>query len=167
MSEVIIIDARSALASGEPMRIIATSLVANGKILISKLANYQEPIIPKDNVLVVTDTPNLHKHWSLAFNEKRDMREIVQCYRQVKSAGLLQLSDAVRQYDPSDVLQVLKMDERGQVYEFDGGITCGHMAVLLAIWAAHCAYAGHAITHAIDDELDDEYDDEGMMPFTV
>lgn len=164
MSNIVIIDARSATAAGEPVRIMATSMVNNGKILISKIANYHEAIKPDDNTVVVTDTPNLHRHWSLSFNEKRDMRAIIQCYRQVKSSGLLQLSDAVRQYDPSDVLQSAKMDERGQVYEFDNGITCGHMAVLLAIWAAHTAYTGASLV--MDNDDDDDIDDD-MMPFSV
>lgn len=163
MSDVVIIDARSATATGEPVRIMAASMVSRGKILISKTANYHEPIKPDDNTVVVTDTPNLHRHWSLAFDEKRDMREIIQCYRQVKSSGLLQIADAVRQYDPSDVLQSAKMDERGQVYEFDNGITCGHMAVLLAIWAAHTAHTGASLV--MDDDNDDIDDD--MMPFSV
>ncbi|MDO4440566.1 MAG: hypothetical protein Q4B81_00100 [Moraxella sp.] len=165
MNEVIIIDARSAQAAGEPVRIIAMTLAASGKILVSKTASYHERITPKDDTVVVTDTPNLHRHWSLSFDEKSHMKEVIRCYRQVKSSGLLQLSDAVRQYDPSDVLQAAKMDERGQVYEFDSSITCGHMATLMAIWAAHTAYTGAVITDMHTDDEDDDNDD--MVPFTV
>ncbi len=168
MTKAVVIDVRAATAMGNPIRIIATTLITDGKVLISKTGDYHEPLSPKEGVLIVTDTPDYPSHWGLCYHEKQHTAELIDCYRQIKSTGRLMIGDSVRQYDPADVLQAVKMDARGQVYEFDQGITCGHLAVLMAIWAAKTIYTGAIISddqvaHSVTDQAEDDY----MTPFSI
>lgn len=160
------IDARVSGYEGQAIRVIALTMVDSGKTLIRELANWHEAVIPTDDVVVVTDSPQVFHHWSIAFDEKRHTKEVMQTYLEMKRSHLLQINDGVKMYDPREVLQFSKMDERGQILEFDTRITNGHMAVLLAIWGAKLAYAGFLITQKVDLPIQEE-DVDLMLPFSV
>ena len=79
-------------------------------------------------------------------------------------------------YDPDQIMQMAKMDERGQVMEFDTGVTNGHVAVLLAVWGARKAYGGYVTTDRAEADIDDndaltgyaaDNDFDAMMPFSI
>lgn len=166
-SNIVIIDSRAAGYQGEPVRVLAITMADSGKVLLEKLAPWREPVKRKDNVVVVTDTPNIFSHWSQAFREQDHMKDLVRTYLEVKRSGLIKINDSIKMYDPSDIVQTAKMDERGQVQEFDEGITNGHMAVLMAIWVARRAYGGYVLTEVSDTQSDGDYDDGDMMPFSI
>ncbi len=164
----VIIDSRAATYDGEAVRIMAVTLVDSGQILVSKEAEWRDQPTAKGNTIVVTDTPSVFKHWGLSFNEKEQMQAVMAAYKAASAAGLIQLDDSLMRYDPKQVIQTRKVDERGKALDFDSmGINNGHIAVLLAIWAARSAHGGYVTTRQPDlkgDEPDDEYD---MMPFSI
>lgn len=171
-SNAVFIDARAAGYEGEPIRMMAVTLVNSGKIVVRRLADWQEQTASKDNTVVVTDTPSAFHHWGLAFKEKDDMHAVIAAYKAVSSAKLLQIDDAIRAYDPSFVIQTRKVDERGQVLEFDSmSLNNGHVAVLLAVWAARMSHGGYMVTRISYDgqseDDDGDMDDGGMLPFSV
>ena len=165
-NNIVIVDARCAGYVGESKRVMAITLVDSGKVLVEKLADWHEPIMVKDNTLVVTDTPHIFQHWSLAFREQDNMKDLLKTYLEVKRSGLLKINEAMRMYDPVDIVQASKVDERGQILEFDAGITNGYMAVLLAIWGARRAYGGYVVTHTATQVFDNE-ELAIMLPFSV
>lgn len=164
-SNIVIIDSRAAGYQGDAVRILAITMADSGKVLLEKLAPWGEPVKRKDNVVVVTDTPTVFSHWSQAFSEQDHMKDLVRTYLEVKRSGLIKINDSIKMYDPADIVQTAKMDERGQVQEFDEGITNGHMAVLMAIWVARRAYGGYILTETSDTEGD--YDGDDMIPFSI
>lgn len=165
----IIIDSRAATYDGEAVRIMAATLVDTGQILVSKEAEWREQPTVKGNTIVVTDTPSVFNHWGLAFNEKEQMQTVMAAYKAANAAGLIQLDSALMRYDPKQVIQTRKVDEHGKALDFDSmGINNGHIAVLLAIWAARSAHGGYIMTRQ-PDTLQNEADDDGydMMPFSI
>lgn len=162
---IVVIDSRCAGYGGEPIRMIAVTMADSGKVLVEKQANYYESITPKDNTLVVTDTPKVFSHWSLAFDEKKHLREVLQIFLEIKRSGLLVINDNIRMYNPSDILQTKKVGETGQELEFDTAISNGHLAIILAVWGAYMARQGFVLTH--DNENIDGNDDDWLMPFSV
>ena len=163
----IYIDARAATYDGEAVRLLAVTLVDSGKILISKEAEWRDQPVVKGDTIVVTDTPNVFHHWSLSFNENEQMQAVMAAYKAVIAAGLLVIDNTVQRFDPKNVIQTRKVDERGKALDFDSmGINNGHIAVLLAVWAARSAHGGYVITRQPDEDKseDDEYD---MMPFSI
>lgn len=171
-SNAVIIDARAAGYEGEPIRVMAATFVNSGKIVVRRLADWQEQTVSKDNTIVVTDTPSMFHHWGLAFSEKDDMHAVIAAYKAANNARILQIDDALRAYDPSVVMQTRKVDERGQVLEFDSmSLNNGHVAVLLAVWAARMSHGGYMVTRisydGMADDDDGDMDDGGMLPFSV
>ena len=164
MNNIVIVDSRCAGYQGEPIRVIAVTMADSGEILVEKQANWHEPVVKNDNVVVVTDTPNQFNNWSLCFRERENIRALLDAFFDVSRSGLLQISDDMRMYDPRDVLQSKKMSETGQDYEFDTNVSNGHMAVLMAIWGARLAYGGFMLTH---DVVSDDDSDSDFMPFSV
>tara|TARA_B100000530_G_scaffold309310_1_gene235009 strand:- start:29674 stop:30204 length:531 start_codon:yes stop_codon:yes gene_type:complete len=163
------IDARAATYDGEAVRILAVTLADTGKILVSKTAEWRDQPVAKGDTIVVTDTPNVFNHWSLSFNEKEQMQAVMAAYKASLAAGLLVIDSSVQRYDPKQVIQTRKVDERGKALDFDSmGINNGHIAVLLAVWAARSAHGGYVITRQPDPEQkEDEADEFDMMPFSI
>lgn len=174
-SKAVIIDARSAGYEGDPIRILAVVSVATGKVMLRKPATWHEQPTPKDDTIVVTDTPAMFHHWGLSFTEKQDMQAVIAAYKASKAARLIQIHDSLQMYDPDFVMQTRKVDERGQVLEFDSmGLNNGHMAMLLAIWSARFVHGGYVVTRvgALGEvEEGDNFmagvDDNDTLPFSV
>lgn len=169
---LITIDARAASYDGEPIRILAVTSADSGKILVAKQDHWKDQPKAKESTIVVTDTPNLFGHWGMAFNEKEQMATVMSAYKAANAAGLLSIDDSLARYDPKNVIQTRKFDERGRALDFDSmGMNNGHIAVLLAIWAAQQAHGGYVITRQPEDNEDDQDDDEDsefeMMPFSI
>ena len=170
---VIKIDARSAGYDGAPTRIMAISDANTGMINVKVERDWREQPVPDENTVVVTDTPHIFKHWGLSFSEKDQMQAVLAAYKATTAAGLLKLDDALRRFDPAQVIQTRKIDERGRVLDFDSmGMNNGHIAVLLAVWAARLASGGYAMTRDESDDQDNQDDDDDddsldMLPFSI
>ena len=167
----VIIDARAATYDGEAVRILAITLVNSGLIKIQKAEEWREQPVSTPNTLVVTDTPNVFNHWGLAFSEKDQMREVMAAYKAAEASNLLVISDALTRYDPKAVIQTRKVDDRGRVLDFDSmGINNGHIAILLAVWAARKAHGGYVITRpaeTFNNEGEESENECDMMPFSI
>lgn len=167
----VIIDARAAAYAGEAIRVLGVVLPASGRVMLKKQATWKEQPVPKDSAVVVTDTPMIFDYWDMSFNESEQMAEVMAVYNEAQRSGLIVIEDALRRYEPKDVIQMRKMDERGKVLDFDSmGITNGHMAVLLAIWAARKIHGGYLMSTApitLDDSSNDKDSDYGLMPFSI
>lgn len=163
------IDARAATYDGEAVRIMAVTLVDSGKILISKTDDWRDQPVVKGDTIVVTDTPTVFNHWSMSFNEKEQMQAVMSAYKAVNAAGLLVIDSSVQRYDPKQVIQTRKVDERGKALDFDSmGINNGHIAVLIAIWAARSAHGGYVMTRQPEADTNAAEDDGyNMMPFSI
>lgn len=169
---LVTIDARAASYDGEPVRILAVTSADSGKILVAKQDTWRDQPKAKENTIVVTDTPNLFGHWGMAFDEKEQMSTVMSAYKAANAAGLLSIDDSLARFDPKNVIQTRKFDERGRALDFDSmGMNNGHIAVLLAIWAARQAHGGYVITRqSSDDDNEDQDDDDSefeMMPFSI
>lgn len=167
---IVIIDARSAGYDGEPARIMAVTDANSGMINIKVERAWREQPVPADNTIVVTDTPQVFNHWGLSFNEREQMQSVMASYKAVTAAGLLKLDDTLQRYNPAQVIQTRKIDDRGRALDFDSmGMNNGHIAVLLAVWAARMVYGGYAITKEPEeaDNDDNDGDDDDMLPFSV
>ena len=169
---LVTIDARAASYDGDPVRILAVTSADSGKILVAKQDHWKDQPKAKENTIVVTDTPNLFGHSGMAFNEKEKMSTVMSAYKAANAAGLLSIDDSLARYDPKNVIQTRKFDERGRALDFDSmGMNNGHIAVLLAIWAARQAHGGYVITRQPSDDgepLEDDDDSEfEMMPFSI
>lgn len=171
-ANVIKIDARSAGYDGVPVRIMSITDANSGMITVKVERDWREQPVPDENTVVVTDTPHVFKHWSLAFSEKEQMQVLLAAYRAITAAGLLKLDENLRRYDPAQVIQTRKIDERGRALDFDSmGMNNGHIAVLLSVWAARLAAGGYAMTRdpSDDQDSDDSDDDDAfdMLPFSI
>lgn len=171
---LVVIDARAASCDGDPIRLLAVTDTASGKVLIQKIADWHEPTKVNENTTVVTDTPQAFKHWSLSFNEKEQLEQVLFAFKEASRSKILDIRPELRRYDPANVIQMRKYDERGAALEFDSSaLNNGHMAALLAVWAARKAHGGYVITDlpdaddASDDDDDDDAFDDAMMPYSV
>ncbi len=165
ITKSIVIDSRASGYSGEPVRIMAVSLVASGKIQLQKTADWNEPPQAIDDRVLITDSPRCFSHWDMIFDEKQDMKALITSYKQAVNAGFVRFQDELRRYDPSNVMQMRKLDERGQVMDFDSmSFNNGHLAVMLAVWVAYRAYGGFAMLSDKQDVSENTQDD--MLPFS-
>lgn len=167
----IIIDARAAAYAGDAIRVMGVVLPASGRVMLKKTAAWKEQSVPKDNAVVVTDTPMVFDYWDMSFNDSEQMQEVMAVYNEAQRSGLIVIEDALRRYEPKDVIQLRKIDERGKVLDFDSmGITNGHMAVLLAVWAARKIHGGYLMSVApttIEAGNTEGESDFGLMPFSI
>jgi len=166
--KVITIDARAATYDGDAVRVLAVTDADSGKIIVKKEDEWREQPVAAGNAIVVTDTPNIFNHWGLAFDEKEQMQSVMAAYKAANAAGLLVIDDGLKRYDPTHVIQTRKVDERGKSLDFDSmGINNGHIAVLLAVWAARKVHGGFVITKQPDTSSTDEDSGFDMMPFSI
>lgn len=170
--DAVFIDARAAAYAGEPIRIMAVTDTASGKIIVQAMAEWKEPVVVKNTTMVVTDTPQIFDHWGLAFAEKDDISQVITAYKEAKRSNMVLIKDELRRYEPDKVIQMRKFDERGAALEFDSSsINNGHMAILLAIWAARKAHGGYVMntpqTYNHNNDVVDEAFDDALMPFSI
>ena len=65
----VIIDARAAAYAGEAIRVLGVVLPASGRVMLKKQATWKEQPVPKDNAVVVTDTPMIFFFFFMRYNE--------------------------------------------------------------------------------------------------
>lgn len=162
------IDSRVSGYRGQPVRVMGVCDTDKGTILIAKIEPYTTIVEKNDQTVVVTDTPDHIKNWQLAYDERRDMLEVIKSFFSLKNAGKLKVKDQM--LDPSGILEMRKIDERGSVWEFNSDQTNnGHVAALLIVWAGVKAIRGRAMADQFDNESTDQDDDDDdpSMPFSV
>lgn len=168
------IDSRAATFEGEAIRIMAATIVSTGQIKLSKMDVWGEKVIAKPSTLVVTDTPQVFSHWGLSFSE-RNMSEVLASYKMAKAANLVKLEGELERFNVDHVVQTMRVDENGKKLDIDAEMENGHLAVLMAVWAARKTHGGYIITpHDEPAERrnlnqDDNDDDgfSGILPFTI
>ena len=130
----VVIDARAAAYAGEAIRVLGVVLPASGRVMLKKQATWKEQPVPKDNAVVVTDTPMIFDYWDMSFNESEQMAEVMAVYNEAQRSGLVVIEDALRRYEPKDVIQMSKMDERGKVLDLT------KWALPTVTWPFYCQF---------------------------
>lgn len=173
------IDSRAATFGGDSVRLIAATIVSTGQIKISDMAEWGAKVVPKPSTLVVTDTPQVFSHWGLAFDQFSNMGEVLAAYKMADAANLVKLDAKLERFNIDRIIQTLKVDERGAKLDIDSQMQNGHLAVLMAVWAARKSHGGYIITphdepakrhnYNSDDDIDSDSDDDsgGMLPFSI
>lgn len=168
---IIVIDSRVSGFGSSPERILAAVSLKTGKVTISKEGIYKEKYVRSPNTVMVTDSPNNFGDWQLAFDERRDLADVIRnFFAQSRSGKVSYATSGLQKHDPTSVLIARKVDTGGAVWEFDGqSVTNGQVAVLLAVWTATKAMQSHFMASQVDEpETDDEVDeDDPLMPFSV
>lgn len=153
---------------GVPVRLLALSDPNTGSVLVAKQIDAAGGQKPGNDTVVVTDSPNATKHWGLAYDERQHMLEVIKSYFELQRSGRIKLSDALLRYNPDAIIQTRKIDERGAVFEFDSQSTeNGHVAVMLAAWAAKKSTHGQEMADMLADDSVSEDDDDDGMPFSL
>jgi hypothetical protein len=149
------------------MRVLGLCDTDKGTIFVAKTEVYTTIVKPNDKTVVVTDSPDHIKNWQLAYDERRDMLDVVKSFHSLKNAGKLKVKDQM--LDPSGILEMRKIDERGSVWEFNSDQTNnGHVATLLLIWAGVKAIRGRLVADQFETVTEDsEDDDNSTMPFSI
>lgn len=178
----IILDCRVAMYKGDAMRVLAMLDVQNDKVVISNTLPYAPPKQPfKDkspaqveqikllmrNSIVIVDNADSFRDWDMCFKEREHLDEAVRAYYSLNASHALELKDEVlRNYSPENVIQIRKMDLNGNTYELDSeSITNGHVAVLLACWAA--VKARNTASLETESEITQEDEDDFFTPFSI
>lgn len=164
------IDSRVSGYKGPPVRILAVCDIVTGAVLVSKTGDYNTAVKPTPDTVVVTDSPESIKDWQLAYDERQHMVEVVKAYFEMQRSGRIRLDTSLLRYNPDGVIQTRKIDERGANWEFDTSATeNGHIAVMLAVWAAKKSIQGNDRADMMDDEdesMESEEEDDSL-PFSL
>lgn len=167
--QTIRIDSRVIGFSEEPIRILALCSPDDGLIRVEKLEKFSNfPVLPKykHNTIIVTDAPHQVLNWQLKFVASEHLEEVMQIYQQRRRAGLVDVEKNLAKFRPDNILQVRKVDQKGQQQEFDSSaLNNGHIAVLLAIWASHKISIGNAVISPVSAK--DDHIDRSMLPFSI
>lgn len=164
---IIKIDSRVSSYSGQPARVLGLCDTDKGTILVVKSDAYATQVKPDNATVVVTDSPDHIKNWQLSYDERRDMLDVVKSFFSIKNAGMLKVNE--QRLDPTGILEMRKIDERGSVWEFNSSQTNnGHVATLLLVWAGVKAIRGRLLSEQFDEiEQEKEEVDDPSMPFSV
>lgn len=167
--EIVRIDSRVMGFNGDPVRILAVCFKDTGEMRIEKKEIYTNLPVPeklKPNTIVVTDAIHQVQNWDLPFNAEKDLASVITVYQQRYRAGLIEIEKSLTRFNPKNVLQVRKVDEKGLKQEFDSSsLNNGHVAVLLCVWASQRVAISHSITHA--QGIDSKAIDTSMLPFSI
>lgn len=163
------IDSRVSGYRGSAIRILALSDQQTGAVFVAKQLDASSVgKNPGDDTVVVTDSPGTTQNWGLAYDERQHMLEVIKTYFELQRSGRIKIADALLRFNPESIIQTRKIDERGAVFEFDSQSTeNGHVAVMLAVWAAKKSMQGQEMADLLaDDSASDDEDDDGM-PFSL
>ncbi|ENV14239.1 hypothetical protein F965_00482 [Acinetobacter schindleri NIPH 900] len=169
MSEIIRIDARILSFADEPMRVLSVCFADTGDVLVQKVEAFTTKPVSKEHAsdtIIITDAPQIIEGWDIAFDQRHQLEEAISIFQMRKRAGMLEIDPSMRRYDPTQVLQVRKVDKNGMQTEFDSSsLTNGHGAVLLSVWASQRIALAHSISPMEKTETDNF--DMTMMPFSI
>ncbi|SDC28895.1 hypothetical protein [Acinetobacter boissieri] len=140
MNDIVRIDARVVGFSPEPKRILSVCFRETGEILVQKEVAFSSNAVEKQyqaNTIVVTDAPELIADWQMSFDAKTHLDQVISMYQLRMRSRRVEIENALRRYDPSNILQIRKIDKNGIQQEFDSSaLDNGHLAVLLSVWAS-------------------------------
>lgn len=164
---IIKIDSRVSSYRGQPTRVLGLCDTDKGTILVVKMEDYTTEVKPDKSTVVVTDSPDHIKNWQLSYDERRDMLDVVKSFFSIKNAGMLKVNE--QRLDPTGILEMRKIDERGSVWEFNSSQTNnGHVATLLLVWAGVKAIRGRLLSEQVEEATQDDSEfDDPSMPFSV
>lgn len=167
--DIVRIDSRVMGFNGDPVRILAVCFKDTGEMRIEKKEIYTNLPVPanlKANTIVVTDAMHQVQNWDLPFDATRDLASVISVYQQRSRAGLIDIEKSLNRYNPRNILQVRKVDEKGLKQEFDSSsLNNGHVAVLLCVWASQRVAISHSVTHA--QSMDVNAIDTSMLPYSI
>lgn len=153
---------------GGPVKLLSMCDPVTGAVLVRKQLDYASASKSGDDTIVVTDSPSSVKNWGLSYDERLHMLEVIKAYFELQRSGRIKIDSALLRFNPDAIIQTRKIDERGAVFEFDSQSTeNGHVAVMLAVWAAKKSMQGQEMAEMMaDDSASDDEDDDGM-PFSL
>lgn len=164
---IIKIDSRVSGYTGQPARVLGLCDTDKGTIFVVRLEAYTTEVKSDPQTVVVTDSPDHIKNWQLSYDERRDMLDVVKSFFSIKNAGMLKVNE--QRLDPTGILEMRKIDERGSVWEFNSSQTNnGHVATLLLVWAGVKAIRGRLLSEQVEEATQDDSEiDDPSMPFSV
>ena len=179
----IVIDARAAMYKEDAVRLLAIVDTQNDTVTISNILPYMPPKDPfkgktpaqiekikelQKQSIVVVDVSDAFNDWDMHFIESRDLVDAAGAYRSLVARNCLILKNEVAQrYSPNNVIQVRKMDMKGNQFEIDSeNITNGHVAVLMACWSATKALQTASI-HSENETVTQDDQDDFLVPFSA
>lgn len=153
MSQQMFIDCRVASGNGDAVRVMAIVDKQNDKLTISKILPYQPPKDPfagktpaqieqmkliQANTIIAVDNPNAFRKWDMCFSQLDHLDAAVRDYFSMKRLGRLELDPSIEAMcNPESIIEVRKMDMRGNQYELNSGeVTNNHITVLICCWVA-------------------------------
>lgn len=176
------IDCRISGSMGDAVRMMVVVDNQNDTVTMSKVLSYTpspEPYKNKTagqiammkeierNSIIVVDNNNAFKKWDLHFNQELHLDEAVKSYYAMVRNKSLVLGEEVKVFDPLTIIEVRKMDMRGNVYELNSDeVSNGHIAVLVACWAS-VRMRGIANAVEADSEPTQHDIDTFNVPFSV
>lgn len=165
MSNIIFIDSRVVGFSAKPARIYALCFKDTGVILLDKEKPFTHLGVRDDvsKTVVVTDAPEYVQNWQMSFDAKEELEEVIAIYQMQNRSQKIELDQSLNRFNPSNILQVRKVDKGGIQQEFDSSqLDNGHVAVLLAVWASYkIALNYSAISPPVNSEADST-----LLPFS-
>lgn len=164
---IIKLDSRVSGYRGPPARVLGLCDTEKGTIFVAKSEAFSAEGKTDAQTVVVTDSPGHVKNWHLAYDERRDMLDVVKSFFALQRAGTIKIKDQM--LDPAGILEMRKIDERGSVWEFNSDATNnGHVATLLLAWAGTRAIRGQLLSDQAEVVSDEQLDeDDPSMPFSV
>lgn len=167
--QIVRIDSRVIGFSEEPVRILALCFVETGEIVIEKVDKFSTLPVPPElrhNTVVVTDAPNHVQNWHLRFDVQEHLESVMNIFQMKSRAKKIDIDQSLARYNPTNILQVRKVDKNGPQQEFDStSLNNGHIAVLLAVWASERISISHAVTDKT--QLEQENIDTSMLPYSI
>ena len=178
----IITDVRISSYRESPVRLIGSFDVNNGQLSINQILPYGETDLSKKtkkeleqikilqrHSIVVVDSMAAFNKWDLHFNESEHLHFAVGAYYELQRQKKLILGKAISsRYNLENVIQVRKLDVKGNVYEINPEETeNAHIAILVSCWAALRARGVQAITSNENDAATDEDRDDFLVPFSI
>lgn len=168
MSELVRIDSRVVGFASEPIRLLGLCFQETGELLIQKVEKFSTLGVTEEhrqNTIIVTDAPELIQNWQLSFDAKQDLETVISVYQMRMRSKLVEIERSLNRYNPSNILQVRKVDKNGLQQEFDSSsLDNGHVAVLLAVWASSQVAFNYSAFQA---KSDPSAVDESMLPFSI
>lgn len=175
------IDCRIGMYPEDAVRVLATVDVQNDTVNISKLLAYRPPQdlfagktpqqiekikeIQKNSVVVVDNTAAF-SNWDLNFIEQEHLDEAVRSYYLLNNNKSLVMDPSIAHLKLESVIEIRKMDLRGNVYELNSSeINNSYMAILVVCWAAIKIRNTNSLTSEVSPDAEDC--DEFFTPFSV
>lgn len=136
--------------TGDPVTVIAAWHDAQG-LMVGKVSKVMRGR-GAPNVSVVSNLTV--DAWDAWFSDEV-MQDAIDLYRQMQADGRLRFHPDAMRADPTMVIQIRKIEERGRKYELLPETTNAQVATLMLCWFAHSISGVEKSMQVIDSLLDD------------